>query len=154
MSVPTVPLGGLEKKIVLAVDDEPAVTLLISRVLSRAGYEVRTAASGEEGLEVLGAKGPVDLIIVDKNLPRMHGFDFAKAARTKLPHVPVIMITAAPEALGANQERIDGYLAKPFKSLDALRDAVAAAFERSRGAREREELQRRLSEVMAQLRKS
>lgn len=146
-------MGGIEKQTVLAVDDEPAVTLLISRVLSRAGYEVFTCASGEEGL-VLLEKNPVDLLIVDKNLPKMHGFEFVRKARSKLPQVPVIIITAAPEAMGPMHERIDGYLAKPFRSLDVLRDAVKEAFERSRAAREREELQRRLNEVVAQLRKA
>lgn len=145
-------MGGNEKKTVLAVDDEPTVTLLIHRVLTRAGYDVRTASSGEEALQLLEEE-PADLLIVDKNLPRMHGFEFVRKARTRLPQVPVIIITAAPEVMGAMQERIDGYLAKPFRSLDVLRDAVNEAFERSRAAREREDLQRRLNEVVAQLRK-
>lgn len=146
-------MGGIEKKSVLAVDDEPAVTLLISRVLTRAGYEVRTAGSAEEALGMIEVSAP-DLMIVDKNLPRMHGIELLRTVRAKLPHLPVIMITAAPETIAGSPERIDGYLAKPFKSLDALRDAVAEAFERSRAAREREALQRKLNEVVAQLRKS
>ena len=145
-------LPGTGKR-VLAVDDEPAVTLLITRVLQRAGYDVRTASSGEDALAAIQEQAP-DLLIVDKNLPRMHGMELVKAARIRLPNLPVIIITAAPEPFMPNQERIDGYLAKPFRSLDALRDAVAEAFERSRAAREREDLQRKLTEVVAQLRKS
>lgn len=145
-------MGGIEKQVVLAVDDEPAVTLLVNRVLTRAGYEVKTAASAEEALTLV-ERHPPDLAIIDKNLPRMHGFELVKALRQKFPQLPVIMITAAPESLQPGHERIDGYLAKPFKSLDALRDAVTAAFERSRAVQEREALQRKLSEVMAQLRK-
>lgn len=115
---------------------------------------MRTASSGEEGLQILDKQGPVDLLIVDKNLPRMHGLEFVRRARTKLPRVPVIVITAAPEAMTGISERIEGYLAKPFRSLDALREAVAQAFERNRVAREREDLQRKLNEVVAQLRKA
>lgn len=138
---------------VLAVDDEPAVTLLISRVLQQMGFEVRTASTPEEALAVID-ETPPDLLILDKNLPRMNGLALLKSARMRLPNLPVIIITAAPEPLPANHERIDGYLAKPFRSLDALRTAVTEAFERSRAAREREELQRKLTEVVNQLRKS
>src|SRR3982751_1655140 len=101
---------------VLAVDDEAAVTLLISRVLQRAGYEVRTAASAEEALERIDER-PTDLLIVDKNLPRMHGFELVRQLRARFPNLPVIIITAAPEPFAPMQERIDGYLAKPFRSL-------------------------------------
>ncbi len=137
---------------VLAVDDEPAVTLLISRVLQRAGYDVVTAGSGEEGLELARRSAP-DLLIVDKNLPRMSGFDLLKKVRALYPSVPVIIITAAPEPFSSMTERVDGYLAKPFKSLDALRQAVTEAFERQRVAQERQDLKAKLDEVMAQLRR-
>lgn len=145
-------LSGVGRYVV-AVDDEPAVTMLVSRVLQRSGYEVRTAGTAEEAIALVALKAP-DLLIVDKNLPRMNGMQLIKQVRTQLPNLPVIIITAAPEPFAPGQERIDGYLAKPFRSLDALRDAVAEAFERSRAAREREDLQRKLTEVMAQLRKS
>jgi CheY-like chemotaxis protein len=135
---------------VIAVDDEPEVTLLISRVLEREGYDVRTAGTGEAALALLTADPP-DLLIVDKNLPRMNGFELVRQARTRLPNLPVIIITAAPEPFAPLQDRIDGYLAKPFRSLEALRQAVAEAFDRNRAARERLDLQRRLNEVMAQL---
>jgi CheY-like chemotaxis protein len=143
---------GKKKKRVLAVDDEPAVTRLVSRVLNE-GYEVHTAASAEEALAEMESFTP-DLLIVDKNLPRMSGMDLVKAARSQLPNLPVIVITGAPEALHGNPERIDVYLAKPFRSLDLLREAVAEAFERQRAARERGELQRKLDEVVAQLRRT
>lgn len=138
---------------VLAVDDEPAVTLLISRVLQQMGFEVRTAGTPEEALAAID-ETPPDLLILDKNLPRMNGLALLKSARMRLPNLPVIIITAAPEPFAPNHDRIDGYLAKPFRSLDALRTAVTEAFERSRAAREREELQRKLTEVVNQLRKS
>jgi CheY-like chemotaxis protein len=145
-------IGGDAKKRVLVVDDEPAVTRLISRVL-KTGYDVRTAPTGEEALATMASFTP-DLLIVDKNLPRMSGMELVKMARSQLPQLPVIVITGAPEALHGNSERIDVYLAKPFRSIDLLRDAVAEAFERQRSAQERVELQRKLDEVVAQLRRN
>ncbi len=135
----------------LAVDDEPAVTTLISRVLKKEGFEVLTAASAEEGLE-LARSNPPDLLIVDKNLPRMNGFELLREVRALHPDVPALVITATPEA-GHPPERIDGYLAKPFRSLDALRTAVTDALERHRAARERQALKLQLDQLLAQLRK-
>jgi CheY-like chemotaxis protein len=139
------------KKRVLVVDDEPAVTRLISRILD-ASYEVRAASSGEEALVAMEEFTP-DLLIVDSNLPLMSGLELAKTARTQLPQLPVIVITGAPEGLHGNPDRIDGYLAKPFRSVEFVRDAVAEAFERQRTAQERVDLQRKLDEVVAQLRR-
>jgi CheY-like chemotaxis protein len=147
------PGGDGAKKRVLAVDDEPAVTALLSRVLTKDGYDVRAVPNAEEALAAMDGGFTPDLLIVDKNLPRMHGMELVRAARKRLPHLPVIVITAAPEALHGNPDRIDVYLAKPFRTLEVLRDAVSEAFERQRAARERVELQRKLSEVVAQLRR-
>jgi CheY-like chemotaxis protein len=121
-------------KRVLVVDEDPAVTELVPRLLDE-GYEVRTAASGEEALGAMQHFTP-DLLVVDKELPGMSGLDLVKAARCQLPHLPVI------------------HLPKPFRTADILRDAVADAFERQRAARERVELQRKLNEVVARLRRS
>jgi CheY-like chemotaxis protein len=141
------------KRRILAVDDEPAVTTLLTRVLTKDGYEVRTVPSAEDALAAINGGFTPDLLIVDKNLPRMTGMELVRVVRMQFPHLPVIVITAAPEALHGNPERIDVYLAKPFRTLDVLRDAVSEAFERQRAARERVELQRKLNEVVAQLRR-
>jgi CheY-like chemotaxis protein len=135
------------------VDDEPAVTTLLTRVLTKDGYDVRTVASAEDALAAMDAGFTPDLLIVDKNLPRMLGLELVRVVRLRLPQLPVIVITAAPEALHGNPDRIDVYLAKPFRTLEVLRDAVSEAFERQRAARERVELQRKLNEVVAQLRR-
>ncbi len=136
---------------VLAVDDEPAVIVLISRVLRKAGYDVLTAGTAEDALN-LARRAPPDLLVVDKNLPRMNGFALLREVRALHPDVPALIITATPEA-GLPPEKIDGYLAKPFRSLDALRVAVTEALERHQAARERQALQRQLQQVVSQLRK-
>jgi CheY-like chemotaxis protein len=140
-----------EARRILVVDDAPEVLDLLKKVLGRAGYEVETAGTGEEGLELL-QKQPVDLIIVDKNLPRMHGGEVITQARRILPQVAVILITAFPEPFSLPPERLDGYLAKPFKSLKAIEEAVTAALESSTAAKRRWELRDRLNQVVAELR--
>jgi two-component system response regulator YesN len=140
-----------EGRRILVVDDAPEVLDLLKKVLGRAGYEVETAGTGEEGLELLKQR-PVDLVIVDKNLPRMHGGEVITQARRLLPQVAVILITAFPEPFSLPPERLDGYLAKPFKSLKAIEEAVAAALESSLAAKRRWELRDRLNQVVAELR--
>src|SRR5205814_9162177 len=114
-------------KRILVIDDQPEVCSLLKKVLEREGrYQVVTAFTGEDGLAAL-AKEPIDLMIVDKNLPRMHGGEVIVHARKKLPQLAVILITAFPEPFSLPPERLDGYLAKPFKNLKAIEDAVPAA---------------------------
>jgi CheY-like chemotaxis protein len=139
-----------EQKRILVIDDEATVCELLVKVLSRAGYQVDTAGTGEDGL-LLMQRHSFDLAIVDKNLPRMHGGEVIVQARRLQPHVAVILITAFPEPFSLPPERLDGYLAKPFKSLKAVEEAVAAAIEASGAARRRLELRSRLTQVVAEL---
>jgi CheY-like chemotaxis protein len=137
-------------KRILVIDDEPEVCSLLEKVLGRAGYQVLTCGTGEDGLQLL-AQQPIDLVIVDKNLPRMHGGEVIVHARKKQPDVAVILITAFPEPFSLPPERLDGYLAKPFKSLKAIEESVAAALESSDAARRRHLLRDRLNQVVAEL---
>lgn len=137
-------------KRILVVDDQPEVCSLVRKVLERLSYEVLTAFTGEDALEVM-KKEQIDLLIVDKNLPRMHGGEVIIHARKLQPNVAVILITAFPEPFSLPPERLDGYLAKPFKSLKTIEEAVAAALESSEAARRRFELRDRLNQVVAEL---
>ncbi len=137
-------------KRILVIDDDVEINELVGKVLVRAGYQVRTAANGEDGLAFL-SEFPADLIIVDKNLPRMHGAEVIREARRRFPFIAVILITAFPEPFSLGQERLNGYLGKPFKNLKAIEDAVAAALDSADEIRRRDELKSRLSQVVAEL---
>ncbi len=137
-------------KRILIVDDQPEVCSLVRKVLERLSYEVLTAFSGEEAVDLMKNE-TVDLLIVDKNLPRMHGGEVIVHARKLQPNVAVILITAFPEPFSLPPERLDGYLAKPFKSLKTIEEAVSAALESSEAARRRFELRDRLNQVVAEL---
>ncbi len=137
-------------KRILVIDDDLEINELVGKVLIRAGYQVKTATNGEDGLALLDGFQP-DLMIVDKNLPRMHGAEVIREARKRMPFVSVILITAFPEPFSLGQERLNGYLGKPFKSLKAIEDAVTQALDSADDIRRREELKTRLSQVVAEL---
>jgi CheY-like chemotaxis protein len=100
---------------VLVIDDEPAVREIVQRFLTREGYRVETAASGEDGLRLARAAAP-DVITLDVLMPGMDGWPVLAALKAdpRLADVPVIMLTIVEEknlgyALGAAE-----YLVKPL----------------------------------------
>ena len=64
---------------VLLVDDEQEVRRVLSDTIDEAGFEIRAAVSGQQGLEMLDRWSP-DLLIVDLKIPGMSGIDFASHA--------------------------------------------------------------------------
>jgi CheY-like chemotaxis protein len=137
-------------KRILVIDDDVEINELVGKVLVRAGYQVRTAGNGEDGLAILN-DFPADLIVVDKNLPRMNGAEVIREARRRFPFIAVILITAFPEPFSLGQERLNGYLGKPFKNLKAIEDVVLSALDSAEEIKRREELKSRLSQVVAEL---
>lgn len=108
----------MAKEKILVVDDEEDVLELVRFNLSREGYRVFCAATGEDALESLGRKRP-DLIVLDLMLPGIDGLEIAKRLKNdpKTKYIPIVMLTAKSEetdvllglALGA-----DDYVTKPF----------------------------------------
>ena len=102
----------------LVVDDASLVRLYYRRALEEAGFEVFEALNGIEALErVMGE--PVDLLIVDINMPRMDGVTFLKALRQKqlpLSSIPALVTStenAAQDFAVARAAGANFYLAKP-----------------------------------------
>ena len=106
---------------ILVVDDETAVTELITYNLEKALYQVIVAHDGESALRLADEKQP-DLILLDLMLPRIDGLDVCRELRRN-SQVPIIMVTARGEEadrvigleLGA-----DDYLTKPFSMRELL----------------------------------
>lgn len=108
---------------ILVVDDEELVLDISKRKLVQAGYAAIGVSDGEAALQVL-REGPVDLIILDIEMPRLNGYNFI-SERAKIPGaggVPVIVLTAY-ESMEPIFRRhgIRGYLVKPVKFQDLLR---------------------------------
>ena len=81
---------------VLVVDDDPDKLILLQFALTRAGYHVRTAGDGEEGLAAVNSFDP-DLIVSDIMMPRMNGYELARRIREnpQTRFIPIILQTAA-----------------------------------------------------------
>lgn len=118
---------------ILVVEDEPNLRKLIKTNLAASGYEVVTAADGEEGLSLTQEIKP-DIVLLDIRMPGMSGWDVLIALKTnpKVKKVPVIIMTAsAPEEseqYKMRSMRAAGYLVKPF-GVDVLLDKVKEALE-------------------------
>ena len=115
----------------LLVDDAQDSNLLLQRVLSQDGYEVRTACNGVEGLRVAREFLP-DLILLDIMMPGMDGWTTLQRLRA-FSDVPVLMLTAlaSDESLQTGLNRgADDYLTKPF-SMSELRARIRAILRRT-----------------------
>lgn len=111
----------LEPKYVLVVEDDPDLRVFVQEVLEEAGYCVLAAGDGQDALEQASAQPP-DLILLDMRMPRMDGWEFARAFRAQhTRRVPIIVFTAATDAAQrAAQIQADGYLPKPFELTSLL----------------------------------
>ena len=117
---------------ILVVDDEAGVRDLIGDALRIAGYETLSAGDGLAGLAQWRSH-PVDLCIVDVNMPTMDGFEFVQTVRETDPHVPILLLSArdsAPDVAQGLRLGADDYVRKPF-GLEELLLRVAAVLRRS-----------------------
>jgi two-component system response regulator MprA len=104
---------------VLVVDDDMSILDTVSAILSGEGYDVVSAASGQEALDAVARKRPV-VILLDMRMPVMDGWAVARALRSRGMSVPIVVMTAAESAKRwADEVGAEGYLAKPF-GLDEL----------------------------------
>ncbi|MDX1599953.1 MAG: response regulator transcription factor [Anaerolineales bacterium] len=120
---------------ILVVEDDDTVRDTLSLNLSAEGYEVVTAADGEEGLKA-GREGDYDLIILDVMLPKMDGLTLCRVLRNE-SDVPIILLTARgteTDKIVGLESGADDYVVKPF-SLGELLARVRAALRRGRGTR-------------------
>lgn len=100
---------------VLLVDDDRTLLSALSRRVSRAGYEVRTAGSGPEALKALNGSWPA-LLVVDLMMPGMDGFELCRRVK-QVADLPIIVLSAvdASEAkVSALELYAEDYVTKPF----------------------------------------
>ena len=103
----------------LIVDDEPLITDLFKQYMTRRGYIVLTAQSGEAALDIVKAEAEaLRLVISDMTMPGMTGLEFAAALLLVAPHLPVLIATghaleAAEHSLPSN---VVGVAQKPYQN--------------------------------------
>ena len=106
---------------VLVVEDDEDIAQALQRSLRMEGYEVRTAADGQEAIEQGRAFAP-DLVILDLGLPKIDGVEVARSLRTD-DDIPILILTAR-DAVESRVEGLDAgaddYLVKPFERQELL----------------------------------
>lgn len=123
---------------ILVVDDEEVIRELITDILTDDGYEVRTADSGLQALDILKAPNDVVLLFTDIMMPEMDGIELIREARKVIPGlIPIVMTGYATleTARAAVKEGAYDYVLKPF-SLSEIKLAVSNAFDRYKLVRE------------------
>jgi DNA-binding response OmpR family regulator len=112
---------------ILIIDDDTRLSAMLADYLTSAGFQVRTAATGNSGLQDI-ARRPPDAVILDVMLPDLEGFEICRRIRAS-SNLPVLMLTAR----GDETDRIvgleigaDDYLPKPFspRELSARLKAI------------------------------
>jgi two-component system response regulator AtoC len=129
------------------VDDEENLRLVLRTLLRRHGYEVETAASGEEALALVDSFGP-DFVLTDVRMPKMGGLDLLATLKAKGNDATVIVMSAYGNmdmAIEAMKTGAYDYVQKPFKP-----DEVVLAL---RKAEERELLRRENRALREEIRK-
>jgi two-component system KDP operon response regulator KdpE len=130
--------GPTGKGNILVVDDEPQITRVLKTTLSSQGYGTRTAADGDEALQVMKDWSP-DLIITDLRMPNMDGLDLCRHVREK-SQVPIIVLSVKGEErtkVEALDAGADDYVTKPF-NVNELLARVRAALRRATAKEEPE----------------
>jgi response regulator RpfG family c-di-GMP phosphodiesterase len=122
------------RRVILCVDDENNPLVLRKLVLEKAGYEVITARSGKEALQVTGSR-PVDLVVSDHLMPGMNGAELAQEIKAQNPNLPVILISGVND-IPHGAHIADAFLSK-VEGPDALGRQIAAVFERGQGPESR-----------------
>ena len=85
-----------KKALILCVDDEENALLLRKLILERAGYEVMTAVSGKQAIEIVSSH-PVDLVLSDHLMPGITGTELARDVKAIRPGLPVILLSGVNE---------------------------------------------------------
>jgi len=128
----TMPAPKNQVRQILVVDDEPAVCDAIKMMLQFDGHKVQTANGSKEALSLI-EKGKFDLITVDYAMGGMKGDELAAVIKKRLPHQPIIMISAYAEMLKSSGNPLTGVdfiISKPFL-LEDLRKAIADVLQRN-----------------------
>lgn len=112
---------------ILCVDDEETPRTLRKLILQKQGYQVITAASGAEALEVLD-RVSIDLVLSDQMMPGMAGTELTKSVKSMRPTMPVILISGVNE-IPADASYADRFISKvggPELLFETVAEVLAA----------------------------
>ena len=138
-----------EMPAVLAIDDEPVVRDILTRILRSEGFSVQAAEDSDKGLEAL-RDGYFDLVLLDLMLPRKSGLEVVKEIRAIDANVEIVMLTAfssVETAVEVTKSGVFDYLVKPFKN-DELLLAIKNGLDRRRLTLENQRLPKSLKPTL------
>ncbi len=124
---------------VMYIEDDQEMIDLVEMILTRRGFQVRSAQGGRSGLDLIG-QDPPDLILLDLMMPGMDGWEVYQQLKSseKTSAIPVIVVTAKAQpidrVLGLHIAKVDDYIAKPFRPQELV-DSIERVL--SRAAQER-----------------
>jgi CheY-like chemotaxis protein len=110
------------KNRILVVDDEDALRTVLSSELEGEGYQVASAADGEEAIKLLGGQ-QFDLILLDIKMPNVDGFEVLKFVKQQAPKTKVIMLTGFADLKNAIESKklgAEDFVSKPYDLVDLL----------------------------------
>jgi len=121
----------VDRKRILVVDDEIYIVHILEFTLTMEGYEVLTAADGEEALEKIEHERP-DLIVLDIMMPKMDGYEVCRKIREneEVRSLPVILLSAKGRPIDREtglEVGADDYIVKPFsprRLLEKIKDLL------------------------------
>lgn len=141
------------KRTLLLVDDEENIVRSLVRLLRRDGYNILTANSGKEGLDIL-SENDVGVIISDQRMPEMNGVEFLSQVKECYPDNVRIVLSGYTDLKSVtdaiNEGAIYKFLTKPWED-ELLRAHVKDAFEHYELANENERLGKELQQVNKEL---
>jgi len=115
---------------VLVADDDDSIRLLVSKLLTRKGFEVTAASDGGEAIEYLEGEAPFDLVLLDLMMPRVDGIGVIDhIVRTQDGHSPriIVMTAAAPSILKElPRDHVQTVISKPFTLERLVEEAERA----------------------------
>lgn len=110
------------KNKILVVDDEEALRTVLSTELEGEGYQVSTAADGDEAIKIIGAE-QFHLVLLDIKMPNVDGFEVLKFVKQNQPATKVIMLTGFADLKNAIESKklgAEDFVSKPYDLVDLL----------------------------------
>jgi two-component system chemotaxis response regulator CheY len=106
-------------KSVIVMDDSKAMRMILKKMMTDLGFDVKEAGNGVEGLDLIKKGEKPDLVLVDWNMPEMNGHEFVLAVRSQpeFKGMRLMVVTSETQSEGVDKmfdAGVDEYVTKPF----------------------------------------
>lgn len=134
----------------LVVDDDADIVKLVSHAMRARGFLVEGATTLPEALKLIETT-TYDVVLTDKNLKGSTGLELIDVLTLRSPSTAIVLMTAYPEGALGRIATLDGYVGKPFRSLDVVAQTLNDAREGRQRRLERQKMLGKLGEVATAL---